>query len=130
MSDASSLTLRQGKTYRVVFRMTDADNNPIPLTGYGATFQVLNRANGTVLILVDDTTPDPGDLTSQDPAGVVLEPGATPAIGEVHVRLGADQTLALTRDGVYDCAIYSKTDPTEVQPVASGPLVVLTVGSE
>lgn len=126
-TDPHTLTVRQGKTYRVVFRIKDAAGNPVSLQGYGARFQILNRPDGTALINVDDTMADPGNPAD---ANVQLEPGATPAIGEIHVRLGADETLLLSRTGVYDCGIYSKVDATEVQPVSSGPLVVLRVGDE
>jgi hypothetical protein len=121
------LTVRQGKTYRVVFRLKDALGNPVSLAGNGARFRVLNRPDGTVLVDVDDTKVDPGFPADAD---VQLEPGATPATGEVHVRLGADQTTLIARSGVYDCELYSKTDPTEVQPISSGPLVLLRVGDE
>jgi hypothetical protein len=127
-TDPHILTVRQDKTYRVVFRLKSATGTPVSLAGYGARFAVLNRPDGTVLIHVDDTTFDPGNPS--DPA-VVLEPaGATPGTGEIHIRLGADQTALLTKNGVYDCAIYSKTDATEIQPVCSGPLTLLRVGDE
>lgn len=127
MADPLILTVRQGKTYRVVFRVKDTNNNPVSLTGYGARFQVVSRVGGSVLVSVDDTMDDPGNMSD---SSVQVEPGATPAIGEIHVRLGADQTASLLRSGAYDAEIYSKTDPTEVQPVCSGPLILLPLGSE
>lgn len=125
--DPRILTIRQGKTYRVTFRFRDVLNNPISLAGYGARFQVLTRVGGTVVISVDDTTKDPGNLTIPS---ILIEPGGTPAMGQIQVRLGADQTVLLTRNGAYDCGIYQKTDPlTEVQPICSGPVVLLKLGA-
>lgn len=124
-TDPRTLTVNQGKTYRVVFRARDGAGALIPLTGYGARFVVLSRANGNVLIAVSDLTEDPGNLA--DP-NVQVEPAGL--VGEVHVRLGADQTSILTRNCVYDAVIYSKTDATEVLPLSSGPIVLVKVGGE
>lgn len=126
-TDPKILTVRQAKTYRVVFRVKDVNGNPLSLTGYGARFQIVSRVGGTVLLSVDDTMDDPGNAMD---SSIIIQPGATPAIGEIHVRLGADQTALLARNGAYDIGIYSKTDVTEVQPVCSGPLIVLAIGAE
>lgn len=129
--DPKILTIRQGKTFRVTFQMTTSGATPTPisLAGYGARFQVLSRVGGTVLITVDDTTFDPGNPADKS---VYVEPGgATPAIGQIQIRLGADQTALLTRNCAYDCGIYLKSDPnTEIEPICSGPVVLLKLGAE
>ena len=126
-TDPRVLTLRQNKTFRVVFRLLNPGVTPTPvsLVGYGATFQILAKPDGTVLVSVDDTSFDPGNPADMD---VQVEPSG--ATGEIHIRLGADQTANIAKNAVYDCAIYSKTDATEINPVSSGPVIVLKVGAE
>jgi hypothetical protein len=126
-TDPNQLTAYQGKTFRVSFQVSDG-SQPQSLAGYGATFQILQRAGGTVVLEVDDTmTGDSLDAGNAD-VPVAIEPNGQ--TGLVQVRLGADQTATLTKSGVYDCSIYSKTDSTEVQLLAGGPLSVILIGGE
>lgn len=128
MADPNTLTVLQGKTFRVIFKMADSSSNPISLAGYGATFTVYNRAGGSVSLTVNDTMAGDPDTTGNTDAPVIIEPAG--ATGQINVRLGSDQTATLTRDGVYDMTLYSLTDSTEVEEVAAGPLTIVLKGAD
>jgi hypothetical protein len=144
LTDPNLLTMLQGKTFRVVFTMKTSGATPVPvsLAGYGAMFTIYTRAGGSIVLQVLDTTtvdpdagsfpwpanpPTPGTFPSGD-APVQVEPSGL--TGQVWVRLGADITSTISKTGAYDAVIYLKSDPTEVQPLASGPLLVLPFGAD
>jgi hypothetical protein len=124
-ADPYTLTLQQGKTFRVGFQVKNSSGVATPLTGWGARFVILDKPNGIAKVTVDQTILDP--ITPFDPC-VVIEPGSV--VGLIHVRLGADQTKDLVKSCCYDASVYNLTDLTEVQPLSSGIMVVLKMGAE
>lgn len=98
----------QGATLRKVFIWKDAIGDGIPLAGWGARMQIRDKPKGGLLQL--DASTESGEI--------LLEP--TGELGEIHVRVGADQTAAVRKTGFWDLEIYSLSDPTEVKRLIQG----------
>lgn len=98
------LAIEQGATFSVRFewRENNASGPLVDTTGFVPHMQIKTRPGGDV-------------LATFTPAS-----GLTAVAGVIVLRIGADVTAALPRDGVYDIELHHTADPTEVIRLVAG----------
>lgn len=102
------LAIEQGATYTIRFEWREDDGSSPPsgplmdTTGLVPHMQIKTRVGGDV-------------LATFTPAS-----GLTATGGVIALRIGADVTMTLPRDGVYDIELHNTGDPTEVLRLTQG----------
>jgi hypothetical protein len=106
------LLIEQGATFSLTFEWReDNDTDPptgplIDTAGYDARMQIKTRPGGDVL------------ATLTEGNGLTVTPGT------IALRIGADVTTTLERNGAYDLELHSVSDPTEVIRLAQGAVML------
>lgn len=109
--EADAIVVYQGASLHVVFDVTDEAGVALTLLANGydrAAMQARARPSSGETLLDLSTT---AGQISIEPAG---------ATGQVHVDAGADVTLLVTRNGVYDCLAWKSANPDDVLVIAAG----------
>lgn len=106
-NDPTLLVIRQGKTLRRRYTYEDSAGTPISLLDWAIRMQVRDKPGGTVMLEASDAT---GEF--------VIHPGGV--VGRLDLRVGADRTAGVTKNGFYDIELIRRTDPTEIRELISG----------
>jgi hypothetical protein len=114
--DPADLLVDAGATFRRIFAWVEADGTtPVSMAGYETRLQIRPRVgDDTVLLSIDSAAPSGSSSLLVEPEG---------AAGEVHLKIGATVTAALTK-GVYGLELYMPADPNEVERLAQGKVSV------
>jgi hypothetical protein len=109
---AYDLMIEQGATFAIRFEWRENDGSSPPTgplidtTGYEPHMQIKTAPGGDEM------------------ATFTTDTGLTAVGGVILLRIGADVTETLTRNGAYDIELHNTGDPTEVIRLAQGKVLL------